>query len=121
MNKVKAIKVTKRSAEKCKEHFALQSMEIVGLAQAIIKRRLERALFCEEELDCLMQTLLHHAEVCEDKGKSKTIISKFDSLRIEDITKLASLIKSMGDRELTGRTEIKEGEQVKIKFEDLYG
>ena len=65
MKKVKAIKVTKRSAEKCKERFALQSMEIVGLAQAIIKRRLERALICEEELDCLMQTLLHLTEVCK--------------------------------------------------------
>lgn len=121
MKKVKAIKVTKRSAEKCKERFALQSMEIVGLAQAIIKRRLERALICEEELDCLMQTLLHLTEVCEDKGKSKAIISKFDSLRIEDITKLASLIKSMGDKELTCRTESKESEQIKMKFEDLYG
>ena len=91
-------RLTKKRLEKCKEQFNMQSVEIAGLAQSLIKRRIERALYNEAELDRLMEELLRHADIAEDKAKSRSIISKFEAIRIEDLTKLSSVLKAMWDR-----------------------
>lgn len=113
-------RLTKKRAEKYKEQLSLQAIEIAGMAQSLIKRRIERALCSERELDDLMNELLCHAKACNDKAKSKAIISKFDSLRIEDITKLASLIKSLGATDICDGEQKEGNKQLKMKFEDFY-
>ena len=91
-------------------------MEIAGLAQSLIKRRIERALKNERELDEFMNELLRHAECCDDRSRSKAIIAKFDALRIEDLTKLSSVLKSMNEKEMTVKESAGERQ---IKFEDI--
>lgn len=122
MDKQTSKKLTKKQAEKFKERFALQSLELAGMTQALIKRRIERALLCEDELDKFITELLYHAQRCEDKGKSKAVISRLELLKIEDITKLASLMKSLYDKDLSGEKSNTGGapEQIKLKFEDIY-
>ena len=112
-------RLTKKRLDKYKEQFSMQSMEIAGLAQSLIKRRIERALNNEAELDKLMDELLFHAERCEDKARSKAIISRFDALKIEDLTKLASVLKAMWDKDPT-HSEPKESSIRQLKFEDLF-
>ena len=113
------LRLTKKRLERYKEQFNMQSMEIAGLAQSLIKRRIERALKNEAELDKLMEELLYHTERSEDKAKSKSIISRFDSLKIEDLTKLASVLKIMWDKDLSPSDE-KEAPIRQLKFEDIY-
>jgi hypothetical protein len=112
-------RLTKKRLEKYKEQFNMQSMEIAGLAQSLIKRRIERALHNEAELDKLMDELLYHAERADDKAKSKAIISRFDCLKIEDLTKLASILKVMWDKDISP-SEDKSDTPRQLKFEDLY-
>ena len=112
-------RLTKKRLEKYKEQFSMQSMEIAGLAQSLIKRRIERAIYNEAELDKLMEELLYHAERADDKAKSKAIVSRFDSLKIEDLTKLASILKVMWDKD-PSPSEEKSDMPRQLKFEDLY-
>lgn len=120
MNEKHTPRITKKRAEKYKEQLNLGSIEIASKAQELIKLRIERALNSERELDEFMNELLRHAKCCEDKAKSKAIISKFDSLRIEDITKLASLIKTLCGMDFQGEERKDESNQITMKFEDYY-
>ena len=120
MKKGTASHLTKRRKEKFKEQFALRSLEIAGLTQTLIKRRIERALFHEEELDAFMKELLSHSEACGDKTRSRAILSRFEAIRIEDITKLASLVKSMYSMDDAEEDAQIKTEQIKMKFEDYY-
>lgn len=120
MNEKRTPRITRKRAEKYKEQLSLTSLEIAGKAQELIKLRIERALHSERELDEFMNELLIHAGECNDKAKSKAIISKFDSLRIEDITKLASLVKSLCSMDLQGDERKDEATQIQMKFEDYY-
>ena len=120
MTKKRTPRITRKRAEKYKEQLSLTSLEIAGKAQELIKLRIERALHSERELDEFMNELLCHAKCCEDKAKSKAIISKFDSLRIEDITKLASLIKTLCGMDFQGGAIKDEATQIQMKFEDYY-
>ncbi|MBQ8392792.1 MAG: hypothetical protein IJX51_03360 [Clostridia bacterium] len=115
-------RLTKKRIEKYKEQYSLEAMEIAGLAQTLIKRRIERAILCEEELDRFMEELLRHAEVSGDKAKSRAIISKFEALKIEDLTKLSSVMKAMNDKDILSSQEDKTEDEkiVQLKFEDLY-
>jgi len=112
-------RLTKKRLEKYKEQFSMQSVEIAGLAQSLIKRRIERALHNEAELDRLMEELLYHTERCDDKAKSRSIVAKFDSLKIEDLTKLSSILKVMWDKDAFP-TESNESLPHQLKFEDVY-
>ncbi len=112
-------RLTKKRLEKYKEQFNMQSMEIAGLAQSLIKRRIERALHNEAELDKLMEELLFHAERTDDKAKSKSIISRFDALKMEDLTKLASILKVMWDKDIAPSEE-RDSPPRQLKFEDFY-
>ena len=75
MNEKRTPRITKKRAEKYKEQLNLGSIEIASKAQELIKLRIERALHSERELDEFMNELLIHAGECNDKAKSKAIIS----------------------------------------------
>ena len=68
-----------------------------------------------------MNELLYHAERCEDKANSKSIISRFDLIKIEDLTKLSSVLKSVcqWDTKRDGADNKDEGAK-QLKFEDIY-
>ena len=99
--------------------FSFRSLEIASLAQEVVKRRMERALYCERELDSMMNALVRCAELCEDKAEAKSILSRFDALKIEDLSKVMNVLKSCSLRD-EADTEA-DTEDGKFKFEDLYG
>ena len=119
--KGKGARLTKKQAERCKEMLEINAVEIASLIQELIRKRIERALDSEKELDQLMKELLYHAERCEDKAKSKSIISRFDLIKIEDLTKLSSVLKSVcqWDTKRDGADNKDEGAK-QLKFEDIY-
>ena len=112
-------RLTKKRLDRYKEQYSMQSMEIASLAQSLIKRRIERALQNEAELDRFMEELLYHAERTEDKAKSKSIISRFDALKIEDLTKLSSVLKALGDKDPIFKDQDDPSPR-QLKFEDLF-
>lgn len=113
-------RLTKKQTEKLKEQLCAQSLEIAGMAQALIKRRIERAFLCERELDKFMEEMLRHADEVGDKSKSKAIIAKLDALKIEDVTKLSSLMKAMLEKSPLPSPEPEEKAPRQLRFEDYY-
>ena len=119
--KGKGARLTKRQAERCKEGLEINAVEIASLIQELIRRRIERALKSEKELDEFMRELLSHGENCEDKSRSKAIISKFEQIRIEDLTKLTSVLKAVYQWDTKkDQTDSRDEDIKQLKFEDIY-
>ncbi len=119
--KGKGAGLTQKQASRCKERLEINAIEIASLIQDLIRRRIKRALENEQELDDFMKELLYHAESCEDKAKSKAIISKFDTIRIEDLTKLSSILKTVYQWDSKKDSdEDRDGGVKQLKFEDIY-
>ena len=119
--KGKGARLTKRQAERCKEGLEINAVEIASLIQDLIRRRIERALKSEKEFDEFMRELLYHGENCEDKSRSKAIISKFEQIRIEDLTKLTSVLKAVYQWDTKkDQTDSRDEDIRQLKFEDIY-
>ena len=119
--KGKGARLTKKQAERCREALETNAVEIAYLIQDLIRRRIERALKSEKELDEFMKELLYHAENCDDKSRSKAIVSKFEAIRIEDLTKLTSVLKTVCQWEAKkDPTDGKDENMKQLRFEDIY-
>ena len=118
-------KVSERNYKKKMKEFAYGALEIASLAQEVVKRRMERALKAEDELDKLMAYLLQCAEIAEDKGAAKSILSRFEAIKVEDLSKVMTVLKSSYDQSSLDSEKAedrdKDGDISKLRFEDMYG
>ena len=113
-------RVTEKNAGRKRKELSLGALEIASLAQEVIRQRMERALQKETELDELMELMLKCATVAEDKAAAKAIITRFDAIKIEDVSKVLSILKACASVDSDAKESV-EGESIKLKFEDLYG
>lgn len=102
-----------------KERFVTDAWKSIHAGQALLIRRLERALQHEDTLDRMMDEFTSGAEQL-NADQLKAMIRKFEDLKIMDIGKLAVVLGTMYDKqaliakEATARVEVAE-----VKFEDL--
>lgn len=113
-------RVTEKNLGQKRRALSLGALEIAALAEELIRQRMERALQREKELDEMMESLLNCAAVAEDKAAAKSVLARFDAIKIEDISKALSILKACAAVE-PDRTESSEIEGAKLKFEDMYG
>ncbi len=116
-------RVNERNLKRRMKEFSYHALEIASIAQEVVKRRMERALYCEGELDSFMKSLLKCAEVAEDKAAAKSILSRFEAIKIEDLSKVMSVLKACYDPNVLNGKEEGDGdtEDGRLKFEDVYG
>jgi len=113
-------RVTEKNLGRKRRELSFGALEIAATAQEVIRQRLERALQRERELDEMMEALLNCAAIAEDKAAAKSVLARSDAIRIEDISKVLSILKACAAVELDG-AESAEAEVAKLKFEDMYG
>ena len=113
-------RVNEKNLKRKIRELSYGSLEIAHLAKEVIRRRLERALTMEKELDKMMEELLSCAAVAEDKGAARAILSRFDAIRIEDLSKVMSVLKSCSSADGIYGEDEPSAENGKMKFEDIY-
>ena len=113
-------RVTEKNLGRKKRELSLVALEIAATAQEVIRQRMERALKRETELDSALESLIRCAEMAEDKAAAKSVLARFDAIKLEDISKVLSILKACTLAELES-AEADEGESCKLKFEDMYG
>ena len=86
-------RVTEKNLGRKRRELSFGALEIAATAQEVIRQRLERALQRERELDEMMEALLNCAAIAEDKAAAKSVLARFDAIRIEDISKVLSILK----------------------------
>ena len=111
-------RVTEKNVGRRRRELSLGALEIASLAQEVIRQRMERALQKEKELDELMELMLKCAATADDKAAAKAIIARFDAIKIEDVSKVLSILKACSSVD-ADRYEADDSPQ--LKFEDLYG
>lgn len=80
---------------KNKERFVNEAWDIIGDSLALIGRRVKRALEAEDELDKLQDSVIAGAP----NGDNKSIYARFNSLKIENISSLSSIVGVLYDKQ----------------------
>lgn len=100
--------------DKKKTEFIDRAWESIELASNLVKRRLERAMFQEDELDDLQATCL---EGCATPEEKRTIRNKFAEIKLEDIGKLSTVLGVLYDKQALAGNGITS--RVGIRLEDM--
>lgn len=103
--------------DKKKTEFIDKAWRIIGHAQELLERRIERALLSENMLDDLLLELLQTENLTSDDRKA--LYKKMSAIKIEDIGKLTTALGTLYDKQaLASGDATSREEQVVKKFED---
>ena len=103
-----------------KEKFVNKSWEIIGKAQKLIDKRMNRAIEFEDEIDELIDRIAIDDSLTD--AEIKSIITKIKKLKLESATELSTVIGTLYDKQALANKEataIVEGNIGVKKFEDL--
>ena len=103
-----------------KEKFIKQSWDIIGKAQKLIDKRMNRAIEFENEIDALIDRIAIDDSLTD--AEIKSIITKIKKLKLESATELSTVIGTLYDKQALANkeaTSIVDGNIGIKKFEDL--
>lgn len=80
---------------KNKERFVTDAWGVIGDSLSLIARRVKRALEEEDEIDKLKDAVIAGAP----NGDNKSIYARFNSLKIENISSLSSIVGVLYDKQ----------------------
>lgn len=101
-----------------KKQFVEKSWEIIEGAQAILQRRVERALHKEDLIDELLRIVEENDKLTDEQLRA--ITGKIQKLRLDDIRALASILATCYDKAaLANGDPTLNLNDVTLKFEDL--
>ena len=103
-----------------KEKFIKQSWDIIGKAQKLIDKRMNRAIEFENEIDALIDRIAIDDSLTD--AEIKSIITKIKKLKLESATELSTVIGTLYDKQALANKEataIVDGNIGIKKFEDL--
>lgn len=81
-----------------KETFIADAWKIIGDAQDIIKRRIQRAIHSEEAIDTLIDEVANIPDEELSRDARKAIVKKLNAISCEEISKLAVVMGTMYDK-----------------------
>lgn len=110
----------KELRQKKKEQFVDDAWRLIDISKNILEKRLKRANESEDELDLMMNELGERGDMTEKERRK--LQTKLESLKIEDISKLAVVLGTIYDKQALASkeaTSIVEGNIAVKKFEDF--
>lgn len=105
---------------KKKEQFISDAWELIDVSKSILEKRLRRANEAEEELDLMMEELAKADSITDSQRRA--LYKKLESIKIEDIGKLAVVLGTIYDKQALANkeaTSIIDGSIAVKKFEDF--
>jgi len=98
--------------KKKKEEFVNNAWVVIENAQELLKRRLERALNSEDEIDQIVEEInqLEDKELTQEQRKA--LYRRISAIKVEDVGKIATVLGTLYDKqalvnnEPTGRVEV---------------
>lgn len=103
-----------------KQEFINKSWDIIGKAQKLIDKRMNRAIEFEDEIDALINRIAIDDSLTD--AEIKGIITKIRKLKLESATELSTVIGTLYDKQALANKEataIVDGNIGIKKFEDL--
>ncbi len=103
--------------KKKKAEFVDNAWSIINSAQSLLKRRLERALNSEDEIDQLVDeiTQLEDKELTQEQRKA--LYRRISLIKVEDVGKIATVLGTLYDKQALANDE--PTERFEVKLEDL--
>ena len=105
---------------KKKEQFISDAWGLIDVSKSILEKRLRRANEAEEELDLMMEELAKADSITDSQRRA--LYKKLESIKIEDIGKLAVVLGTIYDKQALANkeaTSIIDGSIAVKKFEDF--
>ena len=108
--------------QKKKEEFVDNAWGLIGKAQTLLERRLDRAIEGEDEIDALVEeiTKLDHRQLTD--AQRKALYSRISAIKVESVKELAVVLGTLYDKQALANKEataIVEGSVSIKKFEDF--
>lgn len=105
---------------KKKKEFVDEAWKIIGHAQQLLARRLERALLSETEIDNLVDEIMQLDYQDLNQEQRKALYKKVAAIKVEDVGKIATVLGTIYDKQALANGEATSiEEQVVKKFEDF--
>lgn len=102
---------------KKKQEFVDEAWGIINQAQKLLKRRFERALINETQLDELIDEIMQLESKDLSTEQRKSLYKKMATIKIEDVGKIATVLGTMYDKQALANDE--PTERVNVRLEDL--
>lgn len=116
INKNKTKKEFAKLLDKKKEEFEVAADALIDKGMTLLKRRLERALDKESELDEIIDEISSNDELSE---KSKqNLIQTVKSLQLTRVTDITTMIGVLYDKRALAKGELTENAQIEIRLCD---
>ena len=104
--------------KKNKERFVNDAWRSIHAGNAILVRRLERAVGQEDEMDRLLDEFLSGTEELTDEQR-RDLLRKFNALKVEDIGKIAVTLGTLYDKQALIAKEATDIIGLERRFEDF--
>ncbi len=87
-----------KQRQKQKEMFIAEAWRIIGNAQHIIRRRIERAINSEDAIDTLIYEVENMSDDELSRDQRKSLVKKLRAISCEDLSKVAVVMGTMYDK-----------------------
>ena len=107
--------------QKKKEQFVKDAWAMIEKTNTILKRRLDRAIESENEIDKLLDEIMQLNHIELTNAQRKALYARISVLKIEDVRALSTVLGTLYDKQALANkeaTQIVEGEIAFKKFED---
>lgn len=81
-----------------KEIFIADAWRVIGDAQEVLRRRLERALSQEDAIDAIIDEVMDTPDTELSRDAKNSLIKKLTVLRCDDLSKIAVVLGTMYDK-----------------------
>lgn len=105
-----------------KKRFDEQTTEIIDSGLLILKKRFNRALKDDEELESLLR---EYVDACQEddeeltKEKLKALAGKISAMRIDDVSKISQVIGTLFDKRALSQGESTQNVNATVTFENM--
>lgn len=104
---------------KQKEKFVAEAWQVIADAQAVISRRISRALDSEAAIDRLIEQVEAMPDVELSRDARGNLIRKLQAIRLDDLSKVAVVMGTMYDKAALASREATAIVDGSLKFEEF--
>jgi transposase-like protein len=88
-----------------KEEFTRNAWDIIGKANELLSRRIERALASEDEIDEIINEVALAGKATLQPEEKKHLFSKLRAIKVDDIREIATVIGTIYDKQALANKE----------------
>ena len=100
-----------------KLNFAKKAWDMIEATQALIERRIQRAIHKEDVLDELISMVAENTKLTADAREK--IVNKISALRLDDLRALSSILATLYDKQALAIGDPTLNVEGAVKFEEL--